>query len=236
MWVSWLKMNNDYLKNIVSNEIIRNERQHKDFAVYHSLLSASFQKMFKVLKPNHYLTLTFHNPTFKVRNSTIRAGVFSGFEFQKIHHQPLGQVSAKAMLQPFGSAQADFYLRFRKPPKKSAVSRPEEIDELRFEKIVVESTIALLAERAEPIPYTIIINYIDPVLTKHGYFSSLHTGLDTNNVLKNHLGKEFVLLPTKIGGAEGKLWWFKDTSIVPRLSEIPLTERVDERLKRRPRS
>jgi adenine-specific DNA methylase len=59
MWVSWLKMNNDYLENIVSNEIIRNERQHKDFAVYHSLLSASFQKMFKVLKPNHYLTLTF---------------------------------------------------------------------------------------------------------------------------------------------------------------------------------
>ena len=68
MWVSWLKMNNDYLENIVSNEIIRNERQHKDFAVYHSLLSASFQKMFKVLKPEHYLTLTFHNPTFKVRN------------------------------------------------------------------------------------------------------------------------------------------------------------------------
>ncbi len=75
MWVSWLRMNNDYLENIVSNEIIRNERQHKDFAVYHSLLSASFQKMFKVLKPNHYLTLTFHNPTFKVRNATIRAGV-----------------------------------------------------------------------------------------------------------------------------------------------------------------
>lgn len=233
MWVSWLKMNNDYLENIVSNEIIRNERQHKDFAVYHSLLSASFQKMFKVLKPEHYLTLTFHNPTFKVRNSTIRAGVFSGFEFQKIHHQPLGQVSAKAMLQPFGSAQGDFYLRFKKPPKKSAILRPEEIDELRFEKIVVESTIALLAERAEPTPYTIIINYIDPVLAKHGYFSSLHTGLDINNVLKNHLGKEFVLLPTKIGGAEGKLWWFKDTSIVPRLSEIPLTERVEQTVYRK---
>jgi DNA modification methylase len=233
MWVSWLKMNNDYLKNIVSNEIIRNERQHKDFAVYHSLLSASFQKMFKVLKPNHYLTLTFHNPTFKVRNATIRAGVFAGFEFQKIFHQELARPSAKSLLQPFGSAQGDFYLRFRKPPGKSTVSRPEEIDELRFEKIVVESTIALLAERAEPTPYTIIINYIDPVLARHAYFSSLHTGLDINNVLKNHLGKEFVLLPTKIGGAEGKLWWFKDTSIVPRLSEIPLTERVEQTVYRK---
>jgi len=32
----------------------------------------------------------------------------------------------------------------------------------------------------------------------------------------------------KVGGAEGKLWWFKETSIVPRLSEIPLTERVEQ--------
>src|SRR4030042_120514 len=159
--------------------------------------------------------------------------IISKISCQKKFHQELARPSAKSLLQPFGSAQGDFYLRFRKPPGKSTVSRPEEIDELRFEKIVVESTIALLAERAEPTPYTIIINYIDPVLAKHGYFSSLHTGLDINNVLKNHLGREFVLLPTKIGGAEGKLWWFKDTSIVPRLSEIPLTERVEQTVYRK---
>jgi DNA modification methylase len=233
MWVSWLKMNGDYLKGIVSNEIIRNERQHKDFTVYHSLLKSSFENMFKVLKPKHYLTLTFHNPTFKVRNSTIRAGVFTGFEFQKIHHQELARPSAKSLLQPFGSAQGDFYLRFYKQKMKSAVIHPSEIDELRFEKIVVDTTIALLAERAEPTPYTIIINFIDPVLAKQGYFSSLDTGLDINAVLKNHLDKEFVLLPTRIGGAEGKLWWFKDTAIVPRLHEIPLTERVEQTVYRK---
>ncbi len=233
MWVAWLKMNGEYLKDIVANEIIRNERQQKDFEVYHSLLSSSFQKMFKVLRSEQFLTVTFHNPTFKVRNATIRAGVFSGFEFQKIHHQPLGQVSAKAMMQPFGSAQGDFYLRFYKPTIKDIVSKPEEIDEVRFEKIVVETTIKLLAERAEPTPYTIIINYIDPVLAKHGFFGSLHTGLDINSVLKKHLGNEFVLLPAKVGGAEGKLWWFKDPSMVPRLKEIPLTERVEQTVYRK---
>lgn len=231
MWVSWLKMNTDYIEKIVANEIVRNERQHKDFNSYYALLSNSFQKMFNVLKPEHYLTLTFHNPTFKVRNATIRAGVFAGFEFQKIHHQELARPSAKSLLQPFGSAQGDFYLRFNKP--KSAVSKPEEIDEVRFENIVVETTIALLAERAEPTPYTIIINYIDPVLAKHGYFGSLRTGLDVNTVLKKHVDKEFVLLHAKLGGAEGKLWWFKDTSIVPRLNEIPLTERVEQTIYRK---
>lgn len=234
MWISWLKMDGEnYLQKLISDEIIRNDRQQKNFDTYYALLKNSFQGMFKVLKPGNYLTLTFHNPTFKVRNATIRAGVFSGFEFQKIHHQPLGQLSAKSLLQPFGSAQGDFYLRFYKPEIAEIAATPKEIDEIRFEKIVVQTTIALLAERAEPTPYTIIINYIDPVLAKHGYFSSLHTGLDVNTVLRNHLDKEFILLPTKIGGAEGKLWWFKDTSIVPRLNEIPLTERVEQTVYRK---
>ena len=68
LWVSWLKLDENYLENLIANEIVRNERQEKDFTVYHSLLSNSFQKMFKVLKQNEYLTVTFHNPTFKVRN------------------------------------------------------------------------------------------------------------------------------------------------------------------------
>jgi len=233
MWVSWLKLNGDYLRGVVANEIVRNERQHKDFTVYHSLLSSSFQKMYRVLKPENYLTLTFHNPTFKVRNATIRAGAFAGFDFQKIHHQELARPSAKSLLQPFGSAQGDFYLRFLKHSLKTAVSGQKEIDEVRFEKIVVETTIALLAERAEPTPYTIIINYIDPVLAKHGFFSTLHTGLDINSVLKKHLDNKFVLLPARIGSAEGRLWWFKDTSIVPKLNEIPLSERVEQTVYRK---
>ena len=183
--------------------------------------------MFEVLKPGKYLTVTFHNPTFKVRNATIRAGVFAGFEFQKIHHQPLGQVSAKAMMQPFGSAQGDFYIRFYRPMLDESVSQPEEIDEKRFEKIVVETTIGLLAERAEETPYTQIINFIDPVLAKNGYFSSLETGLDIKKVLEKHLGKEFILVDSKIGGATGKLWWLRESSKYIKY-DIPLSERVEE--------
>jgi hypothetical protein len=71
------------------------------------------------------------------------------------------------------------------------------------------------------------------VLAKHGFFGSLHTGLDINTVLKKHLDKEFVLLPVKVGRTEGKLWWFRDTSIVSRLNEIPLTERVEQTVYRK---
>lgn len=227
LWNAWLKGDENYLDYILANEVIHNEKQHKDFRVYHSLLSDSFRKMYDVLKPGGYLTVTFHNPTFKVRNATIRAGVFAGFEFQKIHHQELARSSAKSLLQPFGSAQGDFYLRFYKSSTKKATTAPIEIDEARFERIVVETSISLLAERAEETPYTQIINFIDPVLAKHGYFSSLETGLDVKKVLQKHLNKEFLLVKSTIGGASGELWWLKEPTKYLKYN-VPLSERVEE--------
>ncbi|MCI0496548.1 DNA adenine methylase, partial [candidate division KSB1 bacterium] len=233
LWVSWLRLDENYLENLIANEIVRNERQEKDFTVYHSLLSNSFQKMFKVLKQEKYLTATFHNPTLKVRNATIRAGIFSGFDFEKIHHQELARPSAKSLLQPFGSAQGDFYLRFHKPSFQKKSVQPEEIDELRFERIVIETTTKLLAERAEPTPYTLIINYIDPVLAKHGFFSTLHTGLDIKNVLQKYLNDKLCLVEKTIGGSTGQLWWFKNPAVVEKLKQIPISERVEQTIFRK---
>lgn len=228
LWVAWLKKDSRYLDSILANEIVRNERQHKTFDVYHALLRNAFNCMYYVLKPDAYLTLTFHNPTFKVRNSTIYAGVMVGFEFEKIHHQELARPSPKSLLQPFGSAQGDFYLRFHKPPTPGIAVLPEEIDAIRFERIVVETTKRVIAERGEPTPYTILINAIDPELARNGYFSKLRTGLDVRTILENRLGQEFVLVPMHIGGAEGQGWWFKDPSSIPHLQSVPLSERVEQ--------
>ena len=225
LWVSWLKLDENYLEHIELDEIIHNERQNKSFDVYHALLRNSFEGMYRILKPGKFLTLTFHNPTFKVRNATIRAGVLTGFNLQKIHHQELARPSAKSLLQPFGSAQGDFYLRFHKD--KESKSGGILIDDLRFDKIVLDTTIKILAERSEPTPYTIIINAIDPELAKYGFFSELNTGLDVKTVLNNHLNKEFVLVDAKIGGSKGQLWWFKNPNLVPHLQSVPLSERVD---------
>lgn len=231
LWVAWFGDAEGYLESL-KNEVIHNERQGKDFDAYHRMLATNFKEMFRVLRDDSYLTVTFHNPTTRVRNATIRAGTFAGFDFEKIHWQQLARPSAKSLLQPFGSANGDFYLRFHKPQAGVKVVTPEEIDEARFERIVVETTKELLAQRSEPTPYTIIINYIDPVLAKNGFFLALHTGLDVKTVLKNHLGQEFVLVRGKIGTAEGELWWFKDTTIIPHF-EIPLTERVEQTVLRK---
>ena len=228
MWVAWLKMDDNYLEQVDSKEIIHNEKQNKDFTVYTSLLQNSFKGMYSVLKPDKFLTMTFHNPTFKVRNATIRTGVLAGFELQKIHHQDLAHASPKSLLQPFGSAQGDFYLRFYKPDLGDVGFKPVLIDEFRFEKIVVETTTKILAERGEPTPYTIIINAIDPELTRQGFFSELETGLDSEAVLKKHLNNEFCLVEGRLGGSTGKLWWFTKPNFVPHLEKVPLSERVEQ--------
>jgi len=231
LWTAWFGDAEGYIKSL-ENEVIHNERQGKDFDAYYRMLSTAFKEMFNVLRDDHYLTVTFHNPTTKVRNSTIRAGTFAGFDFEKIHWQELARPSAKSLLQPFGSAVGDFYLRFHKAPVGTEAISPKEIDETRFENIVVETTKELLAERGEETPYTIIIDYIDPVLAKHGYFLALHSGLDVKTVLKNHIDKEFILVPGAIGDVEGELWWFKDTSIISHF-EIPLSERVEQTVLRK---
>jgi 16S rRNA G966 N2-methylase RsmD len=226
LWNAWLKEDFRYTEKIVTHEIVRNEQQKKPFEVYHALLNNSFQGFYRVLRPDRYLTLTFHNPTFKVRNATVHGGVFAGFDYEHIHHQPLGQVSAKAMLQPFGSAQGDFYLRFAKTVYPA---RPmEEVTEERFRRIVLETCRKVIAERAEPTPYTILINQVDPVLAKRGLFGTLQSGLDVKKVLEESVGREFKLVDAKLGGAEGKLWWFSDKTFAARLEQVPLTERVEE--------
>jgi 16S rRNA G966 N2-methylase RsmD len=225
LWNAWLKEDFRYTERIAAHEVVRNERQKKSFQVYHALLNSSFQGFYKVLRPERFLTLTFHNPTFMVRNATVRVGVFAGFDYEHIHHQPLGQVSAKAMLQPFGSAQGDFYLRFAKTAR--AVRQMEEINEERFRRIVLDTCKEVIAIRAEPTPYTILINQVDPVLAKRGLFGTLQTGLDVKTVLEQSIGKEFELVDAKLGGASGKLWWFADKTFVARLEAVPLTERVE---------
>lgn len=228
LWNAWLKEDFRYTERIQTHEVVRNEQQQKPFETFHGLLSSSFQGMHRVLRPDSFLTLTFHNPTFKVRNSTVRAGVFAGFDYQHIHHQPLGQVSAKSMLQPFGSAQGDFYLRFSK--RATGETRTmEEVSEERFRKIVIETCTDVIARRAEPTPYTILINQVDPELAKRGLFGALQTGLDVLAVLKESLGTTFKLVPAKLGGASGELWWFSEEKLKTlRLETVPLSERVEE--------
>lgn len=213
LWMSWLGETFDY-----SKEVTINDSQQKDFDYYHRMLYASFREMLRVLKPDKYLTVTFHSTDIKVWNSIILAVITAGFQLEKIVYQPPARPSAKGLLSPYGTAVGDYYIRFHKSGIKPKVG--VSLDEETYEEIVVREAIKIIAERGEPTAFTHILNGIYPALDKAGY--RFKGGQRTpENVIKVHLNKEFIL-------TKDKKWWFKDPNSVRFLESVPLTERVEK--------
>jgi hypothetical protein len=223
LWASWLGMSLDWWED----EITINDEQNKDFDYYHKMMHAAFLEVYRVLKPARWLTVTFHSTDIKVYNSIIKAVLFAGFDLEKIIYQPPARASAKGLLQPYGSAVGDYYIRFRKPEKSKQTLQSIEDDRERFEKVVVEVAKKIIAERGEPTTYTHILNGIYPELDRYGVLLSATE--DIKNVLQRYVDKEFILkdVRDKKGKIIGKKWWLKDPSVV-KINLVPLHERVEK--------
>jgi len=230
LWASWLsgEKKDPQFELKFDEEITINDEQKKDFDYYHKMLKASFEQVYDVLKSGRWMTVTFHNTDIKIYNSIIKAVVLAGFDLEKIFYQSPARPSAKGLLQPYGSAVGDYYIRFRKPKKKEKLLSESEIDKERYERIVVNTVRHIIAERRERTPYSIIINSYPTIfeeLKKNGYRFSTPEGIE--EVLKKHLNKEFVLVDVKDekGKVVGKKWWLKEGLFLDRAS---LSERVEE--------
>ncbi len=219
LWASWLGMNLNF-----KDEITINDSQKKDFDYYHKMLTASFKQVYCVLKPKKYMTVTFHSTDIRVWNSIIQAVILAGFELEKIIYQPPARASAKGLLQPYGSAVGDYYIRFKKP--STPISTFTSTDEAKYERIVVESTKKIIANRGGPCPYTYILNGIVPALREAGALLSGSKSIE--KILKEHVGKEFEIKDVldETGKVIGKKWWLHNPDEL-RLDVVPLVDRVE---------
>jgi hypothetical protein len=229
LWASWLNQN-EYVLDY-AGEITINDRQSKSFEFYHKMLKTAFQEVYRVLKTGKYLTVTFHNTEIEIYNSILKAAVLAGFDLEKVVYQPPARPSAKSLLQPYGSAFGDYYIRFRKPEQARGELPDAQIDQERYERIIVDSVKKVIAERGEPTPYSYILNSYSIIydeLKKNGYLFSASDSIDS--VLKKHLNKEFVVVQKKDdnGKITARLWWFKDPASIPFLERVPLAERVEK--------
>lgn len=201
IWTSWLGFNPEY-----ENEITINKNQHKDLKKYKEMLKKTFKETYRVLKPNKWLTVTFHSNDKKVWNSIISAILENGFELEKIIYQQPLRASSKALIQPFGSAVGDYYIRFRK--SKTLNYRKSSINETKYEKIVVESIKKIIKSHQRPIMYQEILNEIMILLQEKNALLFGKKNIDV--ILKTHLDKDFILVPEeKNGNIIGYRWWLK---------------------------
>jgi DNA modification methylase len=203
LWASWLNLKLDY-----AEEITINAQQNKDFDYYHKMLRSAFREMHRVLKPNRYLTVTFHSTEMAVWKSIIQAIVLSGFDLERIVYQPPARTSAKGLLQPYGSAVGDYYLRFRKPQTEKPRSQ-RNIDKETYEREVVTAATAIIEKHGEPTIYQRILNGI--MVDLKGGRDAPVGARNIEDVLKDHVGTEFELIQVKDadGKKAGKMWWLK---------------------------
>ncbi|MCX6821814.1 MAG: hypothetical protein NTW30_03475, partial [Candidatus Aenigmarchaeota archaeon] len=220
LWASWLKIDLKY-----NDEITINRQQNKDFEYYHKMLRAAFKEMYKILKPGKYMTVTFHSTDIKVWNSIIKAVAMVGFELEKIIYQPPARPSAKGLLQPYGSAVGDYYIRFKKPEREILLTE-RSIDMKTYEMEVIDAAQRIIGERGEPTIYQHILN---------GIMVELKGGRDVpvgakniDEVLEDHIGKEFELITVydDKGKKIGKKWWLKGVDI-SHFTHPTLSDRVE---------
>jgi len=221
LWAAWLGMDLNY-----ADEITINNQQEKDFDYYHKMLKSAFREMYQVLKPGRHLTVTFHSTEIAVWNSIIKAVILSGFDLEKIVYQPPARPSAKGLLQPYGSAVGDYYIRFRKPETEKTPSE-REMDKETYEREVVWAAKAVIEWRGQPTIYQHILNFI--MVDLEGGRNVPIGARNIREVLEDHVGKEFELIDSKdaTGKKKGKMWWLKSRDFT-NFSTPSLSDRVEK--------
>ena len=199
-------------------ELTINKFQQKDFDYYHKMMHSAFREMYRVLRSGRWMTVTFHNVDINVYNSFVRAAVFAGFNLESIIYQLPRRASFDALARPYGSAEGDYYVRFRKPEIFEEQISETEVDEERYERIVIGTVKSIIAFRGEPTTYTDILKGIYIELDKHGYLL-VRKLEDVEKIIRKYEGKEFLFI-------EGEGWWFKDPGEYM-LDIIPLQDRVE---------
>jgi len=224
-WNIWLDEDKEiYKKKIESDEIIINSHQGKILKSYENNLKKVFSEVFRVLKPDKYMVLTFHNTSFKIRNALMNSVISCGFELSQILFQLPPRVSIKSMLHHKGSPIGDYYIRFQKPLRCNDGEKNtilNSLDEEEIYKKIRETFIEILKKRGEPTNFIWISNFLDEILYKAHIFplddlESYISRLKTSNLF--HISKD------------GK-WWFTDES-KPNDCELPLTVQIEEFLEK----
>lgn len=243
LWYAWLGYGKQgeelerYIQNYVEkmriSETVKNSRQGKGDVDFENMLYVTFKEISRVLKPNHWAAVTFHNPSFKIRNMLEKAAFRGGFDLERVVYQKPFKQSHKGLIHPYGSIEGNFYFRF-KNTKKSG--REIAIDERSFERVVVDATMKILAVRGQPTPMPIVSNAVEPELSKYGFpFSAKNT---IENVILENVGKIFVLqdikgnLITSRKLADKVLWFAPEEARKHLLDQIPLSDRVEITLSR----
>ena len=149
IWESWLRIFTDN-----SSEAIINNKRGKDNQNYKDLLTECFKEFFRILKPNRWITVEFHNSKAEIWNLIRHSIENSGFVISQVAILDKKQGSFKQVTTP-GSVKNDLVINAYKPSeaftecftKKSGLNLEKEFLEIHLNKLPVEPNIERTKQR-----------------------------------------------------------------------------------------
>ena len=109
IWESWLKVHT----NIVDEAIV-NASQHKGLNEYQSLISECFCEFYRILKPNRWITIVFHNSKNSIWNAIQESISRAGFVVADIRVMDKGKMSF-VQITSSGAVKNDLVIAAYKP-------------------------------------------------------------------------------------------------------------------------
>lgn len=112
IWESWLKVHTNN-----SSEAIMNKVQNKGLHEYHQLMAAAFKEYYRVLKPNRWITVEFHNSKSSVWNAIQEGMSKAGFIIANVAVLDKQQGSFKQVTSS-GAVKNDLVISAYKPKQE----------------------------------------------------------------------------------------------------------------------
>ena len=216
IWSVWMKLTDPLFSMPFEDEITIDKDKNKSFDEYHRMLSLCFGEIYNVLKPEKYMTVTFHNDKPKVFNSILRACQDHGFVLEKILFQMNRRPGETGASSPWGTSVSDFYIRFFKPKKK--IHTLSAYLPTKFEMIVKNEAKEIIAERGEPTEISAMIPHIYAKMGKSGMQIDFTGDEQISSIL--HGDGDFV-------ERSNKQWWLSQDALRKHKLRTPLSERVE---------
>lgn len=219
LWLIWLQKYDKKFKPDFDSEITI-KKGIQEINTYQSRFQNGIKNLYKILKPNGKIIITFHNKDIKIWNAFLNAITFSGFKIEKVIHQQNRRTGESNVANPYGTSASDFYIRCIK-----SASIDLNTDEGEFKHFIVNKAIQLIGQRNEPTPFQILFNGLLAEISIAG-FNIQNFDKNIETILSKHIGPIFKV--TNNNGKAGNFWWFTKPKDYIKYPDKDLTDRVEE--------
>ncbi len=165
LWEDWIRV---YTKN--KTEAIISKKQDKTHQSYKELMSLSFKQYYKLLKPNRWITVEFHNSKSEVWNIIQDSILKAGFVVAQVTVLDKKQ-GTKNQMTTAGAVSKDLVISAYKPKhsfdkkflEQAGEGLEEEFIKMHLSHLKAEPTVERIAVKLRSIRFKLRSNYHLPI-------------------------------------------------------------------------